>query len=156
PGPNPRQPLPTRQIRLVAGRIGVTDLVITTPDERVYSFEVRVVADLEVLRTQLQAIYPDAALKISQIRDHLIVRWQARSSTQVARIIETIRAYLNSIFNSQYPRLPGVTGATAPPEPQSRQPGGGEGKPEPGKPEPGKPEEPPPQAPQRPRGPEQS
>src|SRR5262249_21757738 len=42
-----------RQIRLLGRRLGSTDLSITTPDGAVYTFEVRVVADLTVLRSQL-------------------------------------------------------------------------------------------------------
>jgi pilus assembly protein CpaC len=86
-----------RQLRLVGRRLGVTDLSITTPDDRNYSFEVRVVADLHVLRGQLQCLFPDASLKLGQIRDHLVVEGQARDAAQVARILDTIRAYLTSI-----------------------------------------------------------
>src|SRR5207249_4946055 len=72
-------------------------LSITTPDDRTYSFEVRVVADLHVLRGQLQCLFPDASLKLGQVRDHIVVEGQARDAAQVARILETIRAYLASV-----------------------------------------------------------
>src|SRR5262249_50689517 len=44
------RPVGPRQIRVIGMRTGVTDLAITTSDGRTYSFEVRVVADLQVLR----------------------------------------------------------------------------------------------------------
>jgi pilus assembly protein CpaC len=86
-----------RQIRLVGKRIGVTDLSITTPNDRVYSFEVRVTADLDVLRGQLHCLFPDTSLKLAQVRDHVVVAGQARDTVQVNRILETIRAYLVSV-----------------------------------------------------------
>jgi len=86
-----------RQVRVIARQIGTTDLSITTSDGRTYTFEVRVVVDLEVLRMKLHCLFPDASLKLSQIRENIVVEGQARSAIQVARIIETITAYLNSI-----------------------------------------------------------
>jgi len=50
-----------RQIRVIGLRIGLTDLSITTSDNRTYNFEVRVVADLTTLRGQLQALFPTPA-----------------------------------------------------------------------------------------------
>lgn len=90
-----------RQIRVIGQRMGRTDLSITTSDGQTFSFDVQVVADLDVLRAQLKAVFPDADLKIGQMRDHLVVGGEARDSAQVARIIETVRAYLASIQASQ-------------------------------------------------------
>ena len=90
-----------KQIRVVGLRLGVTDLSIVTPDNRVYSFEVRVVADLNMLRAQLQSLYPDASLKVTQVRDNLVVEGQARDSAQVNRILSTIQAFLTSIQEAQ-------------------------------------------------------
>jgi pilus assembly protein CpaC len=112
-----------RQIRLTGKRLGVTDLSITTADDRTYTFEVRVVADLHVLRGQLQCIFPDASLRLGQIRDHIVVEGQARDTAQVARILETIRAYLLSVRASE------VTGAAnqlaSPPPAAAPRPGDG-------------------------------
>ncbi|MCI0461904.1 MAG: pilus assembly protein N-terminal domain-containing protein [Gemmataceae bacterium] len=94
-----------RQIRVVGLRIGLSDLSITTSDNRTYSFEVRVVADLNTLRGQLQAIFPDARLKLGQIRDHIVVEGQARDTAQIARILDTIRAYLVSVQSGQLRRI---------------------------------------------------
>jgi pilus assembly protein CpaC len=119
-----------RQIRIVGSRIGVTDLSITTPDNRTYAFEVRVVVDLVALRGQLKAAFPDAMLKLAQNRDNLIVEGQARDSNQVARILETIRFYLRSVQVSQatrvttmqQPRGPAAPGR--PPQPVRPEEGG--------------------------------
>jgi Flp pilus assembly secretin CpaC len=72
-----------RQVRLVGLRMGVTDVSITTVDGRVYNLEIRVVMDLDVLRGQLRCLFPDAQLKLCQLRDHVVVEGQARDSAQV-------------------------------------------------------------------------
>ncbi|MFO0841661.1 MAG: pilus assembly protein N-terminal domain-containing protein [Gemmataceae bacterium] len=86
-----------RQVRVTGLRLGVTDLSITTSDGQVYSFEVRVVADLDVLRAKLRCVFPTASLKLGALRDHVIVEGQARDAAQVTQILDTIRAYLASV-----------------------------------------------------------
>jgi pilus assembly protein CpaC len=92
-----------RQIRVIGRSIGVTDLSITTPpttaapNGETYSFEVRVTADLDVLRAKLRCLFPDASIKLSQLREHIVVEGQARDAVQVGKIIETTNAYLRSI-----------------------------------------------------------
>jgi pilus assembly protein CpaC len=103
-----------RQIRIIGERLGTTDLSITTSDGRTFTFEIRVVADLDVLRTQLRCIFPDASLKLAQFRDHIVVEGQARSPQQVARIMETIQAYLASVTSQQLRKIIGQ--GVAPPE----------------------------------------
>jgi pilus assembly protein CpaC len=95
----------SRQIRIVGLRVGVTDLVITTPDNQTYNFEVRVVADLRILQEQLKCHFPDACIKLSQIRDHVIVEGQARDGAQVTRIMELITAYMDSVHTGQLRRI---------------------------------------------------
>lgn len=90
-----------RQLRIIGQRIGVTDMSITTADNEVFSFEVQVVADLNVLRAQLKSVFPNASVKLSQIRDHIVVEGQARDTAEINRILETIRAYLVSVQASQ-------------------------------------------------------
>ena len=131
-----------RQIRVVGKLMGVTDLAITTSDNRVYSFEIHVVADLDTLRTQLRCLFPDASLKLGQIRDQIIVEGEARDSFQVNRILETINNYLRSVAISQDRK----------PQAQQAAPQGGPGRvpPLPKEPGPGgQPEAPTPQQPLR-------
>jgi pilus assembly protein CpaC len=115
-----------RQIRIIGERLGTTDLSITTSDGRTYTFEIRVVADLDILRTQLRCIFPDASLKLAQMRDHIVVEGQARSPAQVARIMETIQAYLASVTSQQVRR---ITGQQAVLPPEAAPPGGRVGPP---------------------------
>jgi pilus assembly protein CpaC len=89
--PNPRM------IRVTGLRAGVTDLSFTTGDDETYTFEVHVVYDLALLRAQLKQIFPDADLRLAQLREHIIVEGEARSMSQVARILETINAYAQSV-----------------------------------------------------------
>lgn len=89
--PNPRM------IRITGRRAGVTDLSIATTDGEVYSFEVHVGYDLQLLRAQLQQIFPDANISLRQLREHLIVEGQARSPAQVKKILQSIESYLASV-----------------------------------------------------------
>jgi pilus assembly protein CpaC len=117
-----------RQIRIVGLRMGTTDLSITTADNRTYSVEVHVVADLDVLRGQLRCIFPDALIRLGQVRDHIVVEGEARDNFQVARIIQTIQAYLLSIRGMEVQQGTGNLGAPpAPPAARQAQPPAGEG-----------------------------
>ena len=87
----------SRQIRVTGLRVGVTDLSISTGKNQVYSFEVRVLADLSLLQGRLRAFFPDASIKLGQLRDHIVVEGEARDNAQVARIIETVTSYLQSV-----------------------------------------------------------
>ena len=114
-------PINKRQIRITGRRIGVTDLSITTVKDQVYNFEVRVVADLNVLRGQLHCLFPDASLRLGQVRDHVVVEGQARDAMQVARILETIRLYLLSVQLGQAARVAGLPGGGVRPERMPRE-----------------------------------
>ena len=85
-----------RQLRLIGMRMGTTDLSITTGSGRTYDFEIQVVADLDLLSTQLRQMFPDATLQLGQVRDKIVVEGQARDTAQVARIIATLEAAIRS------------------------------------------------------------
>ncbi len=89
--------LTLRQLRILGLRVGVTDLAIVDAEGEAYVFRIQVVYDLDVLRAQLKAVFPGAGLRLSQVREHIIVEGQARDQPEVARILETIRAYLTSM-----------------------------------------------------------
>lgn len=91
------QIIDNRHLRVMGQRIGVTDLAISTSDQESYSFEVSVVADLSLLEAQLQESFPDTKLKLSQLRDHVVVEGQARDTRQVTQILAMTRAFLDSI-----------------------------------------------------------
>jgi pilus assembly protein CpaC len=86
-----------RQLRLIGKRLGATDLSVTTGSGKTYAFEVQVVADLDILRVQLKQMFPDASLKLAQVRSKVVVEGQARGATEVARIISTIDSYMRTI-----------------------------------------------------------
>lgn len=94
-----------RQIRITGRRLGVTDLSIVTPDNENYSFEVHVLANLEFIDMRLKQLFPDAALELTQIRNDVVVGGQARDARQVARIVETITAYLMSVQTGQAAKI---------------------------------------------------
>jgi pilus assembly protein CpaC len=93
--------LSPRQIRINGRGIGVTDLSITTAQNETYSFEVRVLADLTLIQGKLREMFTDASIKLSQFRDHIVVEGEARDPAQITRIIDTINAYLASVFVEQ-------------------------------------------------------
>ena len=103
-----------RQIRLVGQKVGATDVSITTGDGRTFSFEVEVVADLSVLRVQLKAMFPYASLKLTQVRDSLVVEGEARDTGEVMRIIGAIKAYMTSVQLSQGRKISGQSAARTP------------------------------------------
>ena len=73
--------LSPRQIRVIGKRIGTTDLVVAAEiPSQSYTFEVRVVADLDPLRTQLRSSLPAPDLRLSQLRDQIIVEGEARDA----------------------------------------------------------------------------
>lgn len=86
-----------RQIRVTGQRIGVTDLSVIPSVGEPYSLEVHVVVDLDYLRARLRQSFPDAALRLAHLREHLIVEGQARDSRQVSQIIRLIELYLESV-----------------------------------------------------------
>jgi pilus assembly protein CpaC len=101
-------------LRLVGQRIGVTDLSITTADGKNYSFEVHVVSDLNVLRCQLRALFPEASLRVAHLRENLVVEGEARDTQQVTQIIQTIRAFLLSVQTTQARKTSGQGMAAGP------------------------------------------
>lgn len=116
-----------RQIRITGQRLGLTDLSVTTAEGHTFSFQVHVVADLLVLAAQLKAMFPDATLKLGQIRDHVVVEGEARDTKQVGQIIHTIHAYLGSIHANEMRKFSGQSVGLTPAEPGA---GGGPGGPE--------------------------
>ena len=91
----------SRQLRLIGKGVGVTDLAITTARNETYTFEIRVLADMTLIQDKLRATFPDASVKLSQIRDHFVVEGEARDQFQITRIIQTISAYLTSTYIEQ-------------------------------------------------------
>ncbi len=96
-----------RQVRILGQRIGVTDLSITTANNETYNFEVRVQADLVLLEGKLRETFPDASLKLGQMRDHVIVEGEARDGEQISKIIQMIQAYLRSVAIGEARKIQG-------------------------------------------------
>lgn len=117
------QVLSARQIRVGGQRIGVTDLSVVTPDGATYSFEIRVVTDLNVLRGQLRAMFPDASIRLANIRDHVVVEGQVRDTAQAARVIEAIELYLESVVAGEQKKVTAQRDNRPPPPPGNAQPG---------------------------------
>ncbi len=90
-----------RQIRLTGQRVGVTDLSVVTADGEPYTFEVRVIQDLNLLLAKLSSTFPTASLKLTPFRESIVVEGQARDTAQVTSILHMIEAYLESVHMTQ-------------------------------------------------------
>jgi Flp pilus assembly secretin CpaC len=65
--PNPRM------IRLLGKRPGITDLSVVCTDGQVFGFEVHVQYDLELVAAHLRQAFPNDALRLSQLRNVVVV-----------------------------------------------------------------------------------
>jgi pilus assembly protein CpaC len=81
----------------------VTDLSITSSGGQNFSFNVRVVCDLEPLAAKLKAVFPDANLRLAQLRENIIVGGEARDQAQVSRIMQMTNGYLRSVLGGPAP-----------------------------------------------------
>ncbi len=88
--PNPRM------IRLLGVRPGITDLTVVLANGDSHAYEVHVVYDLTLLRARLQQMFPTAAIRLGQVREHIVVEGQARSPIQIQQITSTVSAFLGS------------------------------------------------------------
>ena len=91
----------SRQLRMIGKRLGTTDLSITSGSGKTYDYEIQVVADLDLLSAQLRQMFPDAALRLGQVREKVVVEGQARDAAQVGRIISTLESAIRSIQQVQ-------------------------------------------------------
>lgn len=90
--------LPNAQmIRILGKRVGVTDLSVVTASGKVFSFEVRVVYDMVLLKAYIQQLFPSSNVQMVQMYEHVVVEGEAASTDQSQQIIDTIRAFLTSV-----------------------------------------------------------
>ena len=133
--------LSNRMIRLMAKRPGITDLSVVCADGQVFGFEVQVQYDLDVLAAHLRQAFPNDLLRLSQLRNVVVVEGEARSLTEVGEVLRMVEADLASAApyaqsnrgGGQAPTSPAPTSSVPPPpEPgmggsPAGQPGGDSG-----------------------------
>ena len=104
---DPKVVVPRPAIRILGKQTGITDLVIQTPDDRIFKFEVRVIpnhdalrakeeslqAQLKILNARLQELYPDASVTVESIGNNLLLRGQVRSTAQMRQILDTAKSF---------------------------------------------------------------
>lgn len=103
-----------RHIRIIGQRFGLTDISILLANREYFSFEVQVVAELDILRARLRQLFPASSIGIAQLRDHLIVEGQAPNTAEMNKIYEMIEAYMTSVHMS-FQATGGGTGRDEPP-----------------------------------------
>lgn len=81
-------------LRITGKRAGVTDLTIVTGDAEAISFEIHVLYDMDLIRAQLARIFPNAQIQLSQLREHIVLEGQARSTAQIAQIEQTLEYFI--------------------------------------------------------------
>lgn len=86
--PNPKM------LRLSAKRAGLTDLTIILGDESILTLQILVKYDLELLRAELNQRFPDASIKISQLRENIVLEGQVRTAAMAAQIVGLADAWL--------------------------------------------------------------
>lgn len=111
------QMLNSRTLRLVAQRVGSTDLTILNHKNEWYVVKLNVVYDLEPLQQALRVVGADAVIEPAPWREGMIVRGQTRDILQTFNVIRTIDAYLQSIHAQQSGRRGGQSAPPAPPQP---------------------------------------
>lgn len=87
--PNPRM------LRLSGRRAGVTDLTIILADESVVTFQVLVKYDLELLQMELNQRFPDSQIRVSQIRDSLVLEGQVRNALIASQVVAIAESSLS-------------------------------------------------------------
>ena len=90
-------PVDDRHIRLIGRSLGTTDFTLTNDANETLDYEVRVMADLDTSGDHLRDLFPDASLELSQLREKIVVKGQARERRPVVRIIGTIDGYIRSV-----------------------------------------------------------
>jgi pilus assembly protein CpaC len=115
-----------RLIRLVGKRPGTTDMSVITADGQAYSFEVQVLYDLDLLAAHLRQAFPNDSVRLSQLRNAVVVEGEVRSTSEVGKILQLIHTDLQAATVGAGLLGPGGQAApeTAPPAPASGVGGG--------------------------------
>ena len=87
--PNPRM------LRLSGRRAGVTDLTIILADDSIITFQVLVKYDLEILQVELNQRFPDSQIRVSQIRDSLVLEGQVRNALVASQVVAMVESWLS-------------------------------------------------------------
>ena len=85
-----------RMIRLLGKRPGITDLSVVCTDGQVFGFEVQVQYDLELVAAHLRQAFPNDSLRLTQLRNVVVVEGEARSITEIGDILQMIEADLEA------------------------------------------------------------
>ena len=88
--PNPRM------IRLLGKRPGITDLSVVGSDGQVFGFEVQVQFDLDPVAAHLRQAFPNDSLRLTQLRNVVVVEGEARSITEIGDVLRMVEADLES------------------------------------------------------------
>ena len=92
--PNPRM------LRLLGKRAGLTDLSVVLGDDTILTFQVLVKYDLDLLKAEIQQRFPDASVRVSQLRENILLEGQVRSAVVAAQIEAIAESWLSRNGNS--------------------------------------------------------
>jgi len=93
--PNPRM------LRLSAKRAGLTDLTVILGDDSILTLQILVKYDLDLLRAELNQRFPDAAIRISQLRENIVLEGQVRTAAMASQIVGLADAWLSKSQGAQ-------------------------------------------------------
>jgi pilus assembly protein CpaC len=99
----PMDPAPgetsARRIRVQALSQGVTTIVVTDADGRVYNVEVLVSGDARVVETMLRRLFPNTAVQVSMIRNTILLRGWVAEPHQITEIVDIASRYGADVLN---------------------------------------------------------
>ena len=86
-------------LRIQAADQGVTTIVVTDEDNKVYTLEVFVTGDARLLQSVLRRAFPDTAVTATKVRDSVMLRGWATEPQQISQIVELAELYFPRVLN---------------------------------------------------------
>jgi pilus assembly protein CpaC len=79
-----------RMIRVIGRRAGTTDLSVIGADGQAYGFELQVLHDLEMVAAHLRQAFPNDSIKLTQLRNVVVVEGEVRSVSEVGKVLQLV------------------------------------------------------------------
>lgn len=92
-------PLAHDEVRVQAVEQGVTTIVCTDADGKVYHVEAFITGDARLLQAILQRTYPNTAVQVIKVRDSAILRGWVSEPQQISEIIALAEVYYPKVLN---------------------------------------------------------
>lgn len=91
--------LSPNQLRVAAGKPGVTTMVLTDENGAMYAVEIFVAGDVRHLQATLDRLFPHAAVEVVAIREAVVVRGWVTQPEQITQIVEVAERFTPNVLN---------------------------------------------------------